>query len=232
MDADAVDSDRNLRAVEGDDGAGLQHGQDPRGGRLGIMDHGARLLARHEIAGLGIGAVGEDLPRRSHAAALGSALDLGAGDGQDHQLPVHGLDRACDRVGGRRILRCPIGKRAMGLHVGDAMAGQGRHAHGGAQLIGDQTLDLARRISHGTAPEPLKVGIAGMGADGDTRLLGRSERLGHDLGIPGMEAAGDIDAGDDAQHGAIVAHAPIAEAFSQIAIQIDRRHWISPTSYR
>ncbi len=38
---------------------------------------------------------------------------------------------------------------------------------------------------------------------------------------PGMKAARHIGAGDERQHRAIVAHAPGAEAFAQIAIEID-----------
>src|ERR1700676_3597435 len=58
MDADAVDPHRDHRAVDGDDGAGLKHGQDPRRGELGIVDHRTRLATGHQIAGRGIGAAG------------------------------------------------------------------------------------------------------------------------------------------------------------------------------
>ena len=59
-----------------------------------------------------------------------------------------------------------------------------------------------------------------MGADGHAFLCAR-EKARHDVRIAGMEAAGDIGAGHELEHGVVVAHAPRAEAFAEIGVEVD-----------
>ncbi len=63
-----------------------------------------------------------------------------------------------------------------------------------------------------------------MRADGDAFLLRQPEGAGHDFGVAAVESAGDIGAGDDLQHGGIVAHDIGAVALAAIAIQVDASH--------
>ena len=41
-----------------------------------------------------------------------------------------------------------------------------------------------------------------------------------------MEPTSDVRAGDDVEHGRIVAHAPGAEAFAKVAVEIDTHDWL------
>src|SRR3546814_18045495 len=70
-----------------------------------------------------------------------------------------------------------------------------------------------------------------MRADRDAVLHGFVHGLLHHRPVTGMEAAGDIGGGDHRQHGSVVAHGPGAEAFTEIAVQVNaqfRAHRPSP----
>ena len=45
--------------------------------------------------------------------------------------------------------------------------------------------------------------------------------LHHDFRVPRVKTAGDIGAGDEPQHGLVVAHAPDAKTFAEIGVEID-----------
>ena len=60
-----------------------------------------------------------------------------------------------------------------------------------------------------------------MGANADPTLFRRRDCLAHDQRVPGMEAAGNIGAGDDVEQGLVVTHGPSTEALAQIRIEID-----------
>src|SRR6185503_14171494 len=121
-----------------------------------------------------------------------------------------------------------VAERAMRLDVRDAVADQRRHPRRRAHLVGDQARDLLRRERDAAPPEAPEVGEAGMGAHGDAAFLRRGHRRGHDLRVAGVEAAGDVGAGDETQHRAVVAHAPGAEAFRHVAVEVDGWHAAGP----
>ena len=104
------------------------------------------------------------------------------------------------------------------------MAGIGRQRLRRTDLVGDDPFDLARRIRNAAAAEAGKIRKARMRADSDTILLGDAEDFGHHFGIATVKAAGDIGAGDDAEHGGIIAHFIGAETLAAIAIEIDALH--------
>src|SRR4029077_12096500 len=111
----------------------------------------------------------------------------------------------------------------MRLDVGDLVAGRGRDRLQGTDLVGNQVLYL-RRLQAGHRPpaEPVQVAIAGVSADADAARLRQLHRVTHDIGVAGMEAAGDVDGGRKLDHGGVVAHFPRAEAFAEVAVQVDR----------
>ena len=119
----------------------------------------------------------------------------------------------------------------MRLDVGQAMAGLHGERGGGADLVGDEPLgfDLAHRQHAATEADP--VGEAGMGADSHAVLACQREGFGHDDGVAGMEAAGDVATRDDAEHRPIVAHDVDAETFAAIAVEVDSRH-VGPSGAR
>jgi hypothetical protein len=45
--------------------------------------------------------------------------------------------------------------------------------------------------------------------------------VAHDVGVAGMEAAGDIDGSCELDHGGVIAHFPRAKAFAEVAIEVD-----------
>ena len=70
----------------------------------------------------------------------------------------------------------------------------------------------------------MQIAVSGMRPDADTPSLRKLDGFAHDVGITGMEAAGDIDRRRKLDHGGVVAHLPSAESFTQIAIEIDGCH--------
>ena len=101
------------------------------------------------------------------------------------------------------------------------MAGQRRQGGRRADLVGDEALDLAGRIGQHAATEAPEVGEAGVGAHRHAARLGEAEGLGHDFGVAGVQAAGDVGRGDHAEQGGVVADAIGAETFAEIGIEID-----------
>src|SRR4051812_16041964 len=70
----------------------------------------------------------------------------------------------------------------------------------------------------------MQIAIAGVGADADAARFGQFNRAPHDVGIAGMEAAGDIDGCRKLDHGGVIAHLPGAKTFAEIAVEIDCLH--------
>src|SRR5215510_6056593 len=63
-----------------------------------------------------------------------------------------------------------------------------------------------------------------MRADADATCLREFDRLAHDVGIAGVEAAGDIHRRRKLYHRGVIAHFPRAKAFAEIAVQVDCLH--------
>ena len=71
------------------------------------------------------------------------------------------------------------------------------------------------------SPESGEVAVADLRADPYTPLGGRAARPQQQLRVPGVEAAGDVGAGDDVEHGVVVTEFPHPEALAQIGVEID-----------
>ena len=69
-----------------------------------------------------------------------------------------------------------------------------------------------------------EVAVADMGADRDLVCLCLAQRPQDACRVAGVEAAGDVGAGDDAEHRLVVPHLPRAEALAQVAVQVDDSH--------
>src|SRR5262245_5879250 len=63
-----------------------------------------------------------------------------------------------------------------------------------------------------------------MRADADATCLRELDRLAHDIGVAGVETAGDIHRRRQLDHRSVVAHFPRAKTFAEIAVQIDCLH--------
>ena len=74
------------------------------------------------------------------------------------------------------------------------MAGRGCDRLQRADLVGDEVFDLRRFQSrHRPAAEAVQIAVAGMRADAYSARLRQFNGVAHDIGIAGMEAAGDVD---------------------------------------
>ena len=72
-----------------------------------------------------------------------------------------------------------------------------------------------------SASKSLKIVKPRMGTDAHA-FFGRKRHCpGHDIGIAGMETAGNIGGGHDVEQGCVFSHRPRTKAFAHIRIQID-----------
>src|SRR3981189_376643 len=113
----------------------------------------------------------------------------------------------------------------MGLDVGYLVADRGRDRLQRADLVGDQVFDLRGFYAgKGPASKAVQISVTRMSADADAARFRKLYGLAHDVGIAGMEAAGDVDRGSEVDHGGVIAHFPCAKPFAEIAIEVDCRH--------
>src|SRR5215470_9284927 len=107
----------------------------------------------------------------------------------------------------------------MRLDMSNLVTCRGRDRLQRADLVGDQIFDLrGLQAGNRTAAEAMQVAIARMRAHADAVRLSHLYRLAHDVGIPGMEAAGDVDRCGKLDHRGIMAHFPGAKALAEIAV--------------
>src|SRR4051812_22341895 len=63
-----------------------------------------------------------------------------------------------------------------------------------------------------------------MGPDADAARFGELHGVAHDIGIAGVEAAGDVDRRRQLDHRGVIAHFPGTKALAEIAVEIDCLH--------
>src|SRR6185437_6888027 len=141
------------------------------------------------------------------------------------------LDAIGDSPGGHVVFAGDVGERAMRLDMGYLVARRGRDRLQRADLIGDEILDLGGLQAENRPPaEAVQIAVAGMGADADAACFRQIHGMTHDIGIAGMEAAGDIDRRGKIDHGGVIAHFPRTKSFAKIAVEIDCGHDVHPPS--
>jgi len=222
MHTDGVNLGLQTAAAQALDSAFCQNPHDPLEDRPRIVQNGAIRSARNQIEGRTIAAVSIDLDDRAKACAVRSSLSRGSGHNHECKTRIGSPDTTGDRHGQLVIIGTGIAQGAVGLHMGETVPRKlcnGRH---GPHLIRDKVFDLARSDTEpGASPETDKIRITWVRPDrhpGGTSLV---DRPPHRLGVPGVEAAGNVGRGDNLHHRGIVAHAPWAKAFAEIAVQID-----------
>ncbi len=112
----------------------------------------------------------------------------------------------------------------MGFDVGHARAGSLGQSVQRADLIhhvGEQI--LWRHIDEPPA-EPGHVPVADLRADAHAALGGQSAHAQQAGRVAGMETTGHVGAGDDAEHGVVIAEPPDAEALTQVGVEVDGGH--------
>src|SRR2546423_2347957 len=117
----------------------------------------------------------------------------------------------------------------MSFDVSHFVTGRGRDRLQRPDLVSDQVLDLrCFQARHWTAAKPMQVAVAWMSADAHPTGLRKLNGLAHDVRVAGVKAAGDIHGCGKLDHGGVVAHLPSAKSFTEIAIEIDGGHVVSP----
>ena len=92
-----------------------------------------------------------------------------------------------------------------------------------SQLVEDVVPDpLDRHRSIGRRPKPSRSGYEGWAPTATPAADGRRHRLGHDLGIAGVEAAGHVRRRHDVEHRLVVADAPGVEALADVGVEVER----------
>ncbi|CAH0225022.1 hypothetical protein SRABI70_02327 [Pseudomonas sp. Bi70] len=175
-----------------------------------------------------IGAVGEGFGDAGQAVAAGQLDQRRAGQGDQHQARIDGADRLDHCQGLTSVVGNGVVQRAVGFHVAHRSAGGSGQGLQGADLVDHVGAQLIAGDIHIAAAEADQIRVGDMGADG--HALGRSRLEGaQDAGrVTGVEATGDIGAGDDVEHRGIVAHGPLAETLAQVAVEVDGWHVGSP----
>jgi hypothetical protein len=111
---------------------------------------------------------------------------------------------------------------AVRLHVGDAGPGHPGDAVQGGELVEDVVGQLGRIDVDEPAAEPGQVAVGHLRADGDSPGGGPGAHAAHRRRVPGVEAAGDVRAGDDVEQGVVVPQSPYAEALTEVGVEIHR----------
>ncbi len=102
----------------------------------------------------------------------------------------------------------------MGFDVGHRRAGRLRESVQRADLIDDVGEQILWRDVDEPPAESGHVAVADLCADAHAALGGQPAHPQQSGRVAGMEAAGDVGAGDDAEHGVVVAEPPDAEALA------------------
>ena len=221
MDADRVDLRRQEFAANGSQTAAREHVAHAGAGSFDILDHRAFFRSRLQASVVHIGAVGENFIHDAQPRARAGVRLLGQRNREQRERRIDAADRAGDGVRDVGVALGDIGERAMRLHMGDSMSAQNRQRLRRAELIGDRALDLPCAHRQTAPPETCEVRKGDVGADGDSLFLGARKCRRHDVGVAGVEAASDIGARHDLEHGGVVAHAPMAETFPEVGVKID-----------
>ena len=112
----------------------------------------------------------------------------------------------------------------MGFDVAYRGAGRVRDRLQRADLVDDVGNQVLGGDVDEAPAEAGQVAIAHLRSDANAAFGGRPADPQQPGGIPGVEAARHVGAGDDLEHGVVVAEAPDAKAFAQVGVEIDTGH--------
>ena len=190
------------------------------GDRGVVLDQCPGLAAVHQVSSGVVATVDEPLVHDTHPGVPGRDLDR---TGRwCHQHRTVGCERPDHHVGDRRITGHGVIERTVRLHVGDRCPGRRR--------LVDQRLPLLHQVGRqadggdveGTSAEAVAVPVGDVGTDDDAPFrAGRGQRPHHGA-VPGMEAACQVGARHQPDHGQVlVAH---EVALGEIRVEVDDRH--------
>ncbi|KAG0764662.1 hypothetical protein G6F22_018179 [Rhizopus arrhizus] len=188
------------------------------------MQHGALLAAGNQCALRGIGPVGEGLGHHAQAALSRQREQGRTGQADQRQRRVDLKDGGDDVVALARVMRNGVVQRAMRLDVADLRARGRRQALERTDLIDDIRHQIGAGHVHVAPAETCQVRVGHVRAHRDAVGCSAFQRGQNTGGVARMETASHVRAGDQPQHCGVVAHGPGAQAFTQVAVQINRGH--------
>src|SRR5215472_15996437 len=147
-----------MLAVSGNNRSSVDHGQDPIGRLVRVLDERTLLTTRNETASLGIAAIGENLGNGRDARPIGCLDPFAPRDRQQDQRGRDSSYGARDGIGDIRLDFCQVTKRAMWFDVSNVMTGGGGKRLRSTDLIGDKPFDLPGREGNAATAESPQVG--------------------------------------------------------------------------
>jgi hypothetical protein len=221
--ADRLRLHAHHRAVDGDDLPVDGHAHDALRHLLRVVQHRARLPARHERSTCGVGAVGERLVHGTQAGALRGGEQGRAGQAEDGEPPVVRAD-GVDHGGGLALVRDHgVVERAVRLDVGDTRARDTGEGVERAELVEHRVGELARLHVEEAPAEAREVGVADLRAH--RHAAGRRGRAGatQRRRVAGVEAARDVRAAHDLEQRGVITELPPAVGLADVAVEVHAR---------
>ncbi|MCY1377163.1 hypothetical protein D9M69_647180 [compost metagenome] len=109
----------------------------------------------------------------------------------------------------------------MGLDVGHPAALSRGHGLQCTHLVEDGGFQFLGRQLHGAAAETLQVGEGRVRTQAHAVGQREAHGLAHHDRVARMKTAGDVGAANHLQQRRVVAHAPGAEAFAEVGVEVD-----------
>jgi hypothetical protein len=109
----------------------------------------------------------------------------------------------------------------MRFHVRHVASGGPGDALQSADLVDDVGGQVLRCGVDEASAEPGEVAVGHLRPDAHASLGREPARAQQQRGVAGVEAACDVGAGDDAEHGVVVAQRPYSEALAEVGVEVD-----------
>ena len=224
MHADAFRADLQDGAVDGADGGIGGHPEDMLSDLRVVMQDGSGQRAGHQGAVRVVGPVRERFGHGAEAGGLGQAEDFRTREAQDGQVRVNRLDGVDDGLGLCGVRHDRVVEPAVRLDVGDLAAFCGGQRLQRPDLVDDVVREFDRVDVQEAAAESGQVPVADVGANHDAGGNRLAAGPADHAGVPGVESAGHVGAGDRAEHRRVVAQGPASERLANVAVQVNGCH--------
>jgi len=153
-----------------------------------------------------------------------------SGKDNEDQISIHTGKNLCNGFPDGRIFNRHIIEGAMGFHVLEFQTLHGGECVECPHLIGNVVFDLVQGGVHVASAEAHQIRESGVGAQSNTVLLCKRDGLPHDRGIARMKSAGDVGRADQGDDRLIQPEFVVAEALTDIGVQINFVHNLSPNA--
>ena len=101
-----------------------------------------------------------------------------------------------------------------------------------ADLVADERLDLVGLEGHRPSAEAEQIRVSRLRADRHARTPAQPDGRLHDPEVTGVEAAGEVGAGQVRDQPLVVAERPAPEALAEIGVEVHRANRTAPSWQR